>query len=120
MHEYGLAQGILDRVLARAGERRVTGLRVRAGVMQRIDAPTMDTAFASVARGTVAEGAAVTLDLVPVTLTCRACGAVTEVMDPYATCGQCGDADVDARGGDELTLVSLTLADHPVGAGGTG
>ena len=118
MHEYGLAQSVLDRVVARAGGRRVTGVRVRAGVMQRIDTPTMDIAFASVARGTVAEGATVTLDLVPVTLTCRACGAVTEVSDAYATCGRCGDADVDARGGDELTLVSLTLADPSVAAGG--
>lgn len=117
MHEFGLAAGILDRVLERAGDRRVTALEVRAGVLQRIDAPTMELAFATVAEGTLAEGADVRLRLVPVTLTCRACAAVTESMDPYATCGRCGDADVDADGGDELTLVSVTLAGEPARGG---
>lgn len=110
MHEFGLAEGILERVLDRAGGRRVTALQVRAGALQRIDAPTMDMAFASVARGTAAEGAEVRLELVPVTLTCRTCSGVTEAMDPYAPCGRCGGTDVDASGGDELTLVSLTLS----------
>ncbi|HSE71181.1 MAG TPA: hydrogenase maturation nickel metallochaperone HypA [Nocardioidaceae bacterium] len=110
MHEYGLAQSILDVVVTRAGARRVSALQVRAGALQRIDEPTMDLAFAAVARGTVAEGARVELEVVPVTLTCRSCGAVTESPDPYATCGRCDGTDVDAVGGDELTLVSLTLA----------
>lgn len=110
MHEFGLAQGILDTVLERAGGRQVSEVAVRAGAMQRIDGPTMDMAFASVAQGSVADGADVRLELVPVTLTCHACGAVTEAMDPYAACSQCGGVDLDAEGGDELTLVSLTLA----------
>lgn len=110
MHEFGLAEGILERVLEHAGDRRVIALEVRAGALQRIDAPTMDLAFATVAEGTLAAGATVQLQLVPVTLTCRACAAVTESIDPYATCGRCGDADMDTSGGDELTLVSVTLA----------
>ncbi len=110
MHEFGLAQGILDTVLERAGDRRVSQVAVRAGAVQRIDGPTMDMAFASVAQGTVADGADVALELVPITLTCRSCASVTESMDPYATCSQCGGDDLDTTGGDELTLVSLTLA----------
>ena len=45
----------------------------------------------------------------PVEVDCRTCGGHTTSLDPLATCTVCGSEDVDVTGGDELTLVSLTL-----------
>ena len=118
MHEIGLCEGIVEAVLRRAGGRTVTAVTVRAGVRQRVVLESLRQAFAMVAAGTVAEGAAVDLEVTPVMLSCRTCGDVNETMDPWAVCPACGGEDVDVTGGDELTVVSLTLrGPAPVAAG---
>ncbi len=109
MHEFGLCEGIVEAVLKRAGDREVTGVRIRAGVMQRLVPEALEMAFRSVSAGTLAESAAVELEVVSVTISCRTCQAVGEVTDPYACCPACGSDDVDTSGGDELTLVSVSL-----------
>jgi len=110
MHEIGLCSGILDAVVARAGDRPVVGVTVRAGAILRAEPEAMRQAFGLVAAGSVADGAALELITDPVAVTCRTCGAVTTVADPLAVCGRCGSADVDLTGGDGLVLKSLTFA----------
>lgn len=119
MHEVGLCEGIVSAVVERAGERQVTRVRIRAGVQQRVVHESLEHAFREVADGTVAEDAEVELEVVPVTLTCAACGSVQESDDAYAACPACGSVDVETAGGDELTLVSISLRspEEPVPAG---
>lgn len=118
MHEIGLCEGIVEAVLRRADGRTVTAVRVRAGVRQRVVLDSLRQAFAMVAAGTVAADAQVDLEVVPVTVDCRTCGEVNESMDPWALCLSCGGEDVDVTGGDELTVVSVTLrGPAPVAAG---
>jgi hydrogenase nickel incorporation protein HypA/HybF len=110
MHEYGLCEGILAAVRARAGGRAVAGVRVRAGVRQGVDEESMSQAFQVVSAGT--EAAAATLDLVTVAaqLHCRACGTTADITDLLAGCPQCHSDDVELIGGDELILESITYA----------
>lgn len=110
MHEFGIAESVLDAVQRRAAGRPVEALTVRAGALQRIDQASMDTAFEVVSAGTVAEGARVRLVVVPVHVHCNECGQDTESDDPHAVCAQCGGTDLDLQGGDELLLESLELA----------
>ncbi len=110
MHEYGLAEGVVDAVLQRAQGRPVTGVRVRAGVRQRLVPESMQQAFTSVAAGSVAEHAVVELETVPVDVRCRDCARSSPSMDPFAVCPQCGSEDVDVTGGEELILVSVSLS----------
>jgi hydrogenase nickel incorporation protein HypA/HybF len=109
MHEIGLCEGIVEAVLRRADGRPVRAVLVRAGVRQRVVLDSLRQAFAMVAAGTVAADAQVDLEVVPVTVDCRTCGDVNESMDPWAVCPSCGGEDVDVTGGDELTVVSVTL-----------
>ena len=67
MHEFGLCEGVVDAVRQRAGGRRVTGVRVRFGVRHAVDEESLAQAFAMVAEGTEAAGAAVELVTVPAT-----------------------------------------------------
>ncbi|MGH8893318.1 MAG: hydrogenase maturation nickel metallochaperone HypA [Actinomycetes bacterium] len=110
MHELGIAEGVLDAVQRRAAGRRVTALTVRVGALQRVDQASMETAFALVSAGSVAEGARVRLVVVPVRVHCRGCGSDVESDDPLAVCAGCGGADLDLSGGDELLLESLQMA----------
>ena len=110
MHEFGLCEGVLEAVQTRANGRKVAGIRVRCGVRHAVDEPTMVQAFGLVAAGTEADGAAVEVVTVPVTVTCRDCGAVSESTDTLAVCPRCHGADVELTGGDDLILESVRYA----------
>ncbi|MFF0577758.1 hydrogenase maturation nickel metallochaperone HypA [Streptosporangium saharense] len=107
MHEFGIAEAVLDAVERRAQGRKVARLRVRAGAMLRITGPAFEQAFTMVAPGSVAEGAATDLVVIPARLACRTCGGDEETYDALAVCGGCASTDVDLSGGDELTLESI-------------
>ena len=120
MHEFGLCEGVVDAVVRRAGDRHVSEVVVRAGVRHRLVPESLQLAFSSVAAGTVASDALVHLETVPVDVSCRVCAQVSESTDVFTRCPRCGSDDVEVSGGDELTLVSLTLspAHAPASEGG--
>jgi hydrogenase nickel incorporation protein HypA/HybF len=109
VHELGLCEGILEAVERRAAGRRVTGVRLRVGTLHRVAAPALDQAFSLVAGGTVAEGAAIDLVVVPVRAACAACRRVTEADEVLVACPACGSSELELRGGDELVLESIQL-----------
>lgn len=110
MHEVGLVDGIVEAVQRRAGERPVARFRVRIGTLHRASQGPMDQALELVAAGTNLDGATMELIQVPVTMTCRDCGAVADSDDIAAVCTSCGSTAVDHAGGDELTLESIEYA----------
>jgi hydrogenase nickel incorporation protein HypA/HybF len=110
MHEFGLAEGVLDAVRRRAAGRPVRSVRLRAGARHGVDAVSMSQAFRVVAQGTEAEGATLDLVTVPARLTCRSCGRSAQTFDVLARCPGCDTEAVDIAGGDELVLESLTYA----------
>jgi len=110
VHEVGLCEGIVDAVLARAGDRRVTRVRIRAGIRHAVHPESMEQAFRLVADGTEAESAVVELVSVPAQLRCRACGHIAPTHDVIALCPACGGDDVEITGGDELILESIAYA----------
>jgi hydrogenase nickel incorporation protein HypA/HybF len=65
MHEIGLCESLLDAVERRAAGRKVLGVKFRVGEQHRVVDEALDQAFELVAAGTVAEGAAVELVVVP-------------------------------------------------------
>ena len=77
MHEYGLAEGVLDTVRQRADGRKVAAIKVRFGVRHAVDAESMSQAFTFVASGTEAADATVDTVIVPARLTCRTASADT-------------------------------------------
>jgi hydrogenase nickel incorporation protein HypA/HybF len=107
MHEFGLAEGVLETVRQRAAGRPVSRVRLRAGVRHGVDEESMAQAFTFVAAGTEADGAVLDLIAVPLRLTCPACGYTAETFDVLAVCPRCESDAVDLDGGDELVLEAL-------------
>jgi hydrogenase nickel incorporation protein HypA/HybF len=107
MHEYGIAAAILEAVERCAAGRPVRRARVRAGVLLRISEPALSQAFIMISDGTVADGAHLELTIDPVRLACRSCGRTSTSDDLRAACPGCGGTDVEAEGGDGLTLESI-------------
>lgn len=104
-----MCEAVMDAVERRADGRRVESVRLRVGTLHRIVPSAMEQAFSLVSAGTIADGASVELVDIPAGVTCGTCGAETETAEPLATCPACGAADVELRGGDDLTLESLRL-----------
>ena len=114
MHELGLCEGILQAVERRAAGRRVTRVRVRVGARHRVVEPALDQAFALVAAGTVADGAAVDLVVVPARVRCLDCGQEADAVDTFRACSACGGLDLETNGGDELILEAIHLEEEDV------
>jgi hydrogenase nickel incorporation protein HypA/HybF len=111
VHEFGVAAGVLDAVEARAAGRPVSALRLHVGALQRLDRAVFDGAFAMLADGGVAAGAAIDVVEVPVRLRCLGCGATTTADEVVVDCEHCGTHDLELLSGDDLVLESITLAD---------
>jgi hydrogenase nickel incorporation protein HypA/HybF len=115
LHEFGLCEAILEAVERRAAGRKVLGARVRIGARHQVVEAAFDQAFEMVSMGTVADGARVDWNIVPVQTTCRSCGRVAESVDMWATCAACGSSDIDVAGGDDLMLESIEVSRPPEG-----
>ncbi len=117
MHESGLGEAVLERVLQRAGGRKVLRMRVRVGAGHRVEAGALEDALRAAAAGTVADGAAVEIVIVPIRVLCRDCGGESEADDPWTLCPRCGSADVDTDGGDDLVVEWIELESATPGPG---
>lgn len=104
MHEFGYVESLLPVVEKRAGGRAVERLGVRTGVLHRLVTESFQHAFDMVAAGSVADGATVELEQVPVDVECSGCGASSQADQQVAVCPVCGSADIENRNGDEFTL----------------
>jgi hydrogenase nickel incorporation protein HypA/HybF len=109
MHELGLCEEILEAVERRAAGRRVTRVRLRVGTLHRVAELALKQSFSLVADGTVAEGAAIDLVVVPIRATCAACRQATEADEVPVACAACGSTELEVIGGDELVLESIQL-----------
>lgn len=107
MHELGLCTSIVDAVARRAQDRSVACVRVRVGRLHHVHPEAFDQSFAVAALGTVAEGAAAELVLLPVQARCAACDATWDGDDIPIGCPGCGSVRVEVTGGDELMLESI-------------
>jgi hydrogenase nickel incorporation protein HypA/HybF len=106
MHELGLCDSIVGAIAERAGDRRVSRVRVRVGRLLHVHPEAFDQAFAVAAQGTVAEDATAELVLLPVAGRCRACAGTWESDELTLACPACGSVDVELRG-DDLVLESI-------------
>jgi len=112
MHEFSVAQALLDAALpeaARYGATRITAVACRIGVLRQVDASLLGEAFAAVAEGTVCAGAVLAIERTFLHATCSQCGLRFAVRNWDWRCPHCHGDGVDPAGGDELELVSVDL-----------
>ena len=109
MHEFSICEGLVDAVLKemKALEPpadRLLRVRVVMGRLHQIVPEYLAQAFAVLTRGTLAEGAEMTMETRPVVGRCNACAWQGTVEPPFFHCGGCGALDLDVIEGKELYL----------------
>lgn len=115
MHEWGYCEGILDVVRRHAAGRRVKRVRLRTGVLHRLDQEALQQAFSLAANGSEAENAILDLVFIPTRWRCRVCESESEAADHLVVCPSCGGMEVEVSGGDELMLESVEYETSPRG-----
>jgi hydrogenase nickel incorporation protein HypA/HybF len=107
MHEWGFCEGILEAVRRRAAGRRVKRIKVRVGVLHRLEPEAMQQGFSIAAAGSEAEDAILDMSIIPAKSRCRLCLNESEATEIAVLCSNCGGAVIEISGGDDLTLESL-------------
>jgi len=111
VHEMTIAVALMQQLEAIAAEHkveRIDGVTVRAGVFRQVVPEALELAFEAVAKGTCAEGAELTFEIVPPVARCRRCGHRFQPGFDCFLCERCGEADVELLEGDDIILASVT------------
>jgi len=112
MHEIGLMQQALERALnyaAQQGARQIDCVTMRVGAESGVEPEVIAFAFPVLAQGTLAEGARLIIEQVPVVCWCPACGCEFEPADALQACPKCRHPGAVVRRGREFELASLEV-----------
>lgn len=113
MHEVGLMKETLTVAFdhaRRAGANRVHRLVVRVGALSGVEPEAFAFAFAALTPGTIAEGATLDLEALPVVCMCAGCACEFGPTDWVYECPQCGRPSADVRQGRELELAAVEVS----------
>ena len=114
MDERELAGQVLaavDEAAYRNAATRITTVHLAIGGRRVFDLDRLQLLFGAAARGTVAEGARLSVKVLPVRHHCRNCGGDFEGAGTDFPCPQCGHPRTEMIGGEELQLLEMELAD---------
>lgn len=114
MHEFSIAQSLLEAVLETAqqhGGGKVLVVRLRIGELRQVIGATLKDAFEMCAAGTLAERAALEIEWVPTVWRCRECGRDRPLNACDVTC-VCGETAARMEGSDDLLVTSIDLDDE--------
>ncbi len=112
MHELSLCNDLLSQVVAIAAQnnaRSVESITVNIGALAGVEPLLLESAFAMICLGTVAENAQLIMQTPPVIVLCRQCGTESEVAANRLLCKACRSNETTLLSGDELILASVAL-----------
>jgi hydrogenase nickel incorporation protein HypA/HybF len=110
MHELAVAESLLKIVQDESqkhGLLRVNQVRLRIGELSTVVPGALSFSFEVISQGTLAEGAHLAVEMVPVTGHCQDCDADFEIGDYLYLCPHCGGALVMLLSGKELEIVDI-------------
>jgi hydrogenase nickel incorporation protein HypA/HybF len=125
MHEMAVTQAMLNMALEYADGQRITGIYLRVGSLSAIVPESVQMFFDYLSRDTLAEGAALHFEVVPIEMVCLDCGRQADLDEwagepPRAIVVQaqsggceCGSKRLRISGGMGFDMVSIAVQDIP-------
>ena len=113
MHEVGLMQDTLNLALEearRAGATRIHRLMMQIGRLSGVVPEALEFAFEILAKGTMADGATLEIEQVPIVCYCAGCAREFQPPTMICECPACGNPSLDVRRGREIQLSSLEVS----------
>lgn len=112
MHELSITQSMFDLVMQHAEQaeaKKVRKINLVIGEMTGVVGDCVDFYLGFLSRGTIAEGAVLSVETVPVKVTCRDCGETFELEELSWTCPGCGGNSLQIIAGKELFVESIEV-----------
>ena len=112
MHELSICQALLTQVETIASENhatRVTTIHLGVGPLSGVEGELLKNAYPLASANTLAEGAELLIQSMPVCVLCTKCEKESEVKPNRLVCGHCGDWHTKLISGDELLLVRVEM-----------
>jgi len=110
MHEIKIAKELSEIVLdvaVREKLLKVTRVNISFGQMIQIVPDIFDFAFRVTVKGTIAEDAEVSVEIVPVRLCCRKCKNEFITEEYNFLCNKCDSSEIDIINGKEIFVKSI-------------
>ena len=112
MHELAITQSMFDIVLKQAEQvqaKKVTKINLVIGEMTGVVSESVQFYLDFLTKDTVAEGAVVSIKIVPLKAQCRNCNQTFEVKEFDWTCPDCKGGSVEIIDGKELFVESIEV-----------
>jgi len=112
MHELAITQNMLDLVLGEAEKaeaKSVGKINLVLGEMTGVVERSVQFYFDFLSKGTAAEGAALSFEIIPTTARCRNCGKDFKLGEFDWTCPHCQGNNIEIVGGKELFVESIEV-----------
>ncbi|MGK7873138.1 MAG: hydrogenase maturation nickel metallochaperone HypA [Xenococcaceae cyanobacterium] len=113
MHEVSIMEQTLEIALENArnqGAQKIHRLKMRIGAMSGVVPEALEFAFDVVTQGTIAQGAKLEIETVPVICYCSHCHLEFQPPDLFYECPQCGQLSPQILAGREIELTSLEVS----------
>lgn len=135
MHEWALAEAVLESVRGHAAGRRVLKVVLRMGELQRIEREVFLSGLEALAAGTEIDAGLFEIEAERAQLSCLGCGGrwsleelspidgnqaeavhfVPEALHAYLRCPRCGGPDLHVESGRGVTIETIELQDDSPG-----
>jgi hydrogenase nickel incorporation protein HypA/HybF len=112
VHEMGIAQNILEiavEAASKEGATRITRIDLVAGELRGLVPMQLTFCFSIVAKDTIASGAYLNVEEVPVTAHCQDCSEDFAVKEYEYLCPKCGSVKIQVTGGTELRVKDIEV-----------
>ena len=113
MHELSVCQALIEQVEAVAREQnatRVLLIRLGIGPLSGVEPQLLEQAFSIARAGSIAADAELHVTCLPIRVSCKACGTVSDAQAARLVCAACGNWQTTLVSGDELLLTQVELA----------
>jgi hydrogenase nickel incorporation protein HypA/HybF len=110
VHELAIAESLMEIVLEegrRHNLKEVTLIRLQIGALAAVVPEALTFSFEMVRQNTIASGAVLEIETLPVVARCSACELDFEVEHEVFLCARCGQPTLELVSGRELSLVNL-------------
>jgi hydrogenase nickel incorporation protein HypA/HybF len=114
MHELSIAQSMLEIVEKEAApfnKAKVTLIKLRIGKFSGVVPDALRFAFEIIRKGSVAEGASLEIEEVPISIKCNECRKVFGAEEPFMICPHCDGLNVEMVSGKELEIKEFEIDD---------
>lgn len=110
MHEFSIAQALVDQIENIAHENRlecVESIELETGSLREVVSEVMQTAFKASCEGTVAQGAELRLSVKPARAVCLTCQQLFKPSVHDYSCPKCSQTKIDIIEGNKILLMSI-------------